>query len=186
MTLGSIQYVGVLKDIILLNYILVSQLVVLFKCGWVTPRFDRWGNPTYRRDEDGFLLANFRNLKSEVTKPFVFPSQVQQVFYADEPNTPWWKVVLHKEARSKRIVVENSEEISTPIDNVIGTEVPLIILEVLSNTTLLGAIELIGTEAIMVATGLQRLMMKRTQWVDLPFYSSPHGQGTWDCKLVPY
>jgi hypothetical protein len=31
-TLGSIQYVDVLKDTILLDYGLVSQLVVLFKC----------------------------------------------------------------------------------------------------------------------------------------------------------
>ncbi|CAK9271840.1 unnamed protein product [Sphagnum jensenii] len=154
MTLGSIQYVGVLKDIILLNYRPVSQPMVLFKCDWVTPGFDRWGNPTYKQDEDGFLLANFRNLKAEVTEPFVFPSQVQQVFYADEPNTPWWKVVLHKEARSKRIVAENSEEIGTPIDNVIGIEVPFIIPEVLSNTTFVGAIELTGTEAILGAAGL--------------------------------
>ncbi len=67
MTLGSIQYVGVLKDIILLNYRLVFQPVVFFKCDWVTLGFDRWGNPTYKRDENGFLLANFRNLKAEVT-----------------------------------------------------------------------------------------------------------------------
>jgi hypothetical protein len=87
MTLGSIQYVGVLKDIVLLNYKLVFQLVVLFKCDWVTLGSDRWGNPTYRRDEDGFLLENFCNLKVEIIEPFVFPSQVQQMSYADEPNT---------------------------------------------------------------------------------------------------
>jgi hypothetical protein len=102
------------------------------------------------------LLVNFCNLKAEVTEPFVFPSQVQQVFYANEPSTPWWKVVLHKEARSKRIIAENSEEIGTPIDNVIGTKVPLIIPEVLSNTTLVGAIELIGTKVILVAAGLRK------------------------------
>ncbi len=95
-TLGSIQYVGVLKDIILLNYGPMSQPMVLFKCDWCTHGSDKWGNPTYRRDEDGFLLANFHNLKVEVTKPFVFPSQVQQVFNVDELNTLWWKVVFHK------------------------------------------------------------------------------------------
>ncbi len=45
-TLGSIQYVGVLKDIILLDYGHVSQLVVFFKCDWVTHGSDKWGNPT--------------------------------------------------------------------------------------------------------------------------------------------
>jgi hypothetical protein len=156
MTLGSFQYVGVLKDIILLNYEPMSQPVVLFKCDWVTPRFDRWGNPMYKRDEDGILLANIYKLKVEVIEPFVFPSQVQQVFYANEPNTPWWKVVIHKEARFKHIVVENREEISTPIDNVIGIEVPFIIPEVLSNATLVGAIELTRTEAILAVVGLQK------------------------------
>jgi len=74
----------------------MSQPVVLFKCDWVTPRFDRWGNPTYKHDEDGFLFAKFCNLKAEFIEPFVFPSQVQQVFYVNEPITSWWKVVLHK------------------------------------------------------------------------------------------
>jgi hypothetical protein len=156
MTFGSIQYVVILKDIFLLNYGLVFQLVVLFKCDWVTPRFDRWGNPTYRWDEDGFLLINFRNLKVEVTEPFVFPSQMQQVFYANEPSTTWWKVVFHKEARSKHIIAENNEEISIPINKVIGIEVPFIIPEVLNNIIFVGAIELIGTKVILVVVGLQR------------------------------
>jgi hypothetical protein len=78
------------------------------------------------------------------------------MFYVDEPSTPWWKVVLHKEVRSKCIVAENNEEISTPIDNVIGIEVPLIIPKVLSNIALVGAIELIGIEVILAVVGLQR------------------------------
>jgi hypothetical protein len=32
------------------------------------------------------------------------------VFDANEQSTPWWKVVLHKEARFKHIVAENNEE----------------------------------------------------------------------------
>ncbi len=81
---------------------------------------------------------------------------MQQVFYVDELNSLWCKVVLHKEARSKHIVAKNSEEIITPIDNVIGIEVPLIIPKVLSNTALVGANELIGTEAVLATMGLQR------------------------------
>jgi len=109
----------------------------------------------YKRDEDGFFLANFHNLKTEIIKPFVFPSQVQQVFYANELNISWWKVVLDKEARFKHIVAKTSEEINTPIDNVIRTKVPLIIPEVLNNITLVAAIELIRIEAILAAVGLQ-------------------------------
>jgi hypothetical protein len=65
MTFGSIQYVGVLKEIILLNYRPMSQPVVLFKCDWVTLESDRWGNRMYKRDEDGFLLCKFPQLESK-------------------------------------------------------------------------------------------------------------------------
>jgi hypothetical protein len=43
-------------------------------------------------------------------EPFVFPAQVQHVFYFEELNQPWWKVVLHKEPRSRRVVIEGGEE----------------------------------------------------------------------------
>jgi len=86
----------------------------------------------------------------------------------------WWKVVLHKKVRSKQIITENSEETSTPIDNVIGTEVPFIIPKLLSNTTLVGAIELTRTKAILVALRLQRPFDdEEDEWVNYPFYSSP-------------
>ncbi len=75
-TLGSVQYVGVLRDIILMDYGPVSQLVVLFKFDWVRNGVDKWGKPTYRHDEDGFLLA-FRHLQPEVDEPYMFPAQVQ-------------------------------------------------------------------------------------------------------------
>jgi hypothetical protein len=52
--------VGILKDIILLDYGPISQPVILFKCDWVRNGLDRWGNATYKHDDDGFLLVNFR------------------------------------------------------------------------------------------------------------------------------
>jgi hypothetical protein len=54
------------------------------------------------------------------------------------------------------VVVENSEEINILVDNVIDTEAPLQIPEAPSDTTLVGAIELIGADAILAAEGLQR------------------------------
>ncbi len=54
------------------------------------------------------------------------------------------------------MVVENSEEINILVDNVIDTEAPLQIPEAPSDTTLVGAIELIGADAILAAEGLQR------------------------------
>ncbi len=54
------------------------------------------------------------------------------------------------------MVVENNEKINIPIDNVIDTKAPLQILEAPSDTTLVGAIELTGADAIMADEGLQR------------------------------
>jgi hypothetical protein len=53
--IGALQYVGIFKDIILLDYGLISQPVILFKCDWVKNGLDKWGNATYRCDDDGFL-----------------------------------------------------------------------------------------------------------------------------------
>jgi hypothetical protein len=47
---------------------------------------DRRGHPTYKCDEDGFLLANFNALKANDDKPLVFLVQMQQVFYFEELN----------------------------------------------------------------------------------------------------
>jgi hypothetical protein len=147
--------VGILKDIILLDYGPISQLVILFKCDWVRNGLDRWGNATYKCDVDGFLLVNFQQLKAWVDEPFVFLAQVQQVFYAYDPNMLGWKVVLHKEPRSKCIYVSDSDEV-TMLDNLIGVDVPLEFPEVPRNMALVGAIELTGVDAILAAEKLQR------------------------------
>ncbi len=80
----QLQYVGVLKDILQLDYGTMSTPIVLFRCDWVRNASDNCGNPTYKQDDAGFLMANFRHMLLEDIKSFVFPSQVQQVFYAND------------------------------------------------------------------------------------------------------
>jgi hypothetical protein len=63
---------GILEDIILFYYGPISILIIVFKCNWVKNEVDRWGNPTYKRDQDGFLLANFRVFKVKDEEPYVF------------------------------------------------------------------------------------------------------------------
>jgi hypothetical protein len=53
------------------------------------------------QDDVGFFLANFRHFLHEFDEPFVFPSQVQQVFFWSDTKIPFWKVVLRKEPRSQ-------------------------------------------------------------------------------------
>jgi len=63
-------------------------------------------------------MANFRHMLPKDIEPFVFPSQVQQVFYADDQYTPWWKVVLHAQPQSRHVFFNTyGEYISTNEDD---------------------------------------------------------------------
>jgi hypothetical protein len=81
---------------------------------------------------------------------------MQHVFYFDEPKHPRWKVVLHKEPRSKRVMAKDNEDV-TLHDNVIGVDVPFEVPQVARNMALVGAIELSGANAILTNVELQRL-----------------------------
>jgi hypothetical protein len=53
----------------------------------------------------------------EDIEPFVFPSQVQQVFYVDDRHTPWWKVVLLAKPPNRRVFFDTyGEYINTDED----------------------------------------------------------------------
>jgi hypothetical protein len=47
----TILYVGVLKEILELDYGPVSTPIILFRCDWVQNGLDYKGNPTYKQDE---------------------------------------------------------------------------------------------------------------------------------------
>ena len=84
-----------------------------------------------------------------MAEPFIFSSQVTQVFFSDIIDKPGWKVVLRKEARSRREVVETTDAfISTTVESV-----GLRALESLPTPTehvnLVGAIELSPEENLL-------------------------------------
>ncbi|WVZ49928.1 hypothetical protein U9M48_001243 [Paspalum notatum var. saurae] len=88
---GGINYYGRLSDIIELSY--GDYKVVLFKCDW----YDVHHRAGLRKDEFGFTLVNFsrkihtgENLDHD---PFVFSSQVEQVFYIEDPKAKGWNFV---------------------------------------------------------------------------------------------
>lgn len=111
------MYVGVLKDVLELDYGAVNTKIILLRCEWVKHQDNR-GNPTYTRDESGFLLVNFRHRLARMAEPFIFPSQATQVFFSDVSNRPGWKVVLSKEARARREVVDTTNAfISTTVES---------------------------------------------------------------------
>ncbi len=84
----QLQYVGVLRNILQLDYKTMSTPIVLFWCDWVGNALDNHGNPTYKQDDARFLMGNFRHMLPEVIEPFVFTSQVQQVFLCWCPTHP--------------------------------------------------------------------------------------------------
>ncbi|KAH7852297.1 hypothetical protein Vadar_022986 [Vaccinium darrowii] len=88
---GDVAYYGVLTDIIELSYF-GGQKVVLFKCDWMSEGKNK------RPNEHGFTLANFAQL-THANEPFVLASQVQQVFYVEDPVDEGWHVVIRTTAR---------------------------------------------------------------------------------------
>ncbi len=48
---ASMEYVSVLKDIIRLDYGLISTPIIFMRCAWVQNGIDVRGNPTYKWDE---------------------------------------------------------------------------------------------------------------------------------------
>ena len=103
----SVHYVGVLKDILKLDYGPTHSPIVLFRCEWVKSHDNR-GNATYVKDDVGFHLVNFRHKLPRMSEPFTFSSQATQVFFSDVPQKPSWKVILQKQAWAEKEVVDTS------------------------------------------------------------------------------
>lgn len=108
---SSINYVGVLKDILKLNYGPVQSPIILLRCEWIK-KVDRQNNPTtYIWDDSGFLMVNFKHKLPKLEDPFIFPSQATQVFFSEDRRKPGWKVVLRKDPRARREVLEESTDV---------------------------------------------------------------------------
>ncbi|XP_017980990.1 PREDICTED: uncharacterized protein LOC108663018 [Theobroma cacao] len=103
---GNVTYYGVLKDIIELDYY-GNFNVVVFKCDWFQ----------VKQDEFGFLLVNFTRLTCQ-NDPFVLASQVQQVFYIQDPIEKDWHVVIKLSGpRDLYDMFRSNEDIAWQIDN---------------------------------------------------------------------
>ncbi|GJV98287.1 hypothetical protein Tco_1553539 [Tanacetum coccineum] len=89
---GVMNYYGKLKDIIELNYSGKIR-VVLFRGGWVDI------NRGCKKDKFGSTLVNFSYLSHSganlLDNPFVFGSQVDKVFYCEDPKNKGWSVARH-------------------------------------------------------------------------------------------
>ena len=137
----SVNYVGVLKDILKLDYGPLHTPIILFRCQWMKTEDNR-GRATYVRDDAGFLMVNFRHKLPRMLEPFIFSSQATQVFFSDVPSKPGWKVVLQKEARAKREVVDTSNVFITTTKETPGLTAPRVRVRPPETPSLVGAVEL--------------------------------------------
>ena len=89
----DIDYYGVLTDIIELDYY-ENDKVVLFRCDWA----DVTSGRGVTKDEFGFIVVKFLRLihigEHISHDPYVFSSQVKQVFYSQDPRKEGYYVIV--------------------------------------------------------------------------------------------
>ncbi|KAG6529930.1 hypothetical protein ZIOFF_012147 [Zingiber officinale] len=90
---SELDYYGILQNVIELDYE-GGRIVVLFECDWVSK------GKRLKLDEDGFMLANFTNVKRH-NKPYILASQAMQVFYVEDPVDCNWHVIITTDARGQ-------------------------------------------------------------------------------------
>ena len=142
------NYVGVLKDILKLDYRSLRIPIVFFRQQWLK-RHDSQGNPIYTRDDTRFLVVNFRHKMPRMSKPFIFSTQAIQVFLTKVRNKPGWKVVLCKDARTRKDVLDTLDVfITTTVESrglIVLDEVPILP----STASLIEAIELSAKDHLL-------------------------------------
>lgn len=136
-----INYIGILKDILKLDYGPLHAPVILLRCEWFKQEDNR-GNSTYKRDEVGFLVANSHHKLPRLSDSFIFYSQVIQVFFSDITNKRGWKVVMRKEARSGREVLDTLDVFISTTHESFGLIAPDEVPPPPKRPSLVGAIEL--------------------------------------------
>ncbi|KAG8473410.1 hypothetical protein CXB51_035692 [Gossypium anomalum] len=121
---GNVEYYGLLTDIIELDYY-GRWKVILFRCDWADVNTARG----IKKDQFGFTMVNFSRLihtgQQLMDEPYVFSSQVKQVFYSKDPTDEGWYVVHRNTPRdlfdmgngSRDDIVERSETLPFPEQN---------------------------------------------------------------------
>jgi hypothetical protein len=94
-------------------------------------------------------MVNFRHKLPRMAEPFIFPSQATQVFFSDAADRPGWKVVLRKEARSKREFFDRTDAFITTTGEAVGLNAPQRLPSRSSTANLVGAIELSVEENLL-------------------------------------
>ena len=110
--------VGILRDILLVTY---GKLTCVVMRGEWMKSTDQ-GRASVRKDRLGFWSVQYESRDIECRhNPFVFPSQVSQVYIMNDDQHEEWKVVLYHEPRARRV----TEDKDFPDIDSAGEQFPL-------------------------------------------------------------
>ncbi len=136
----------------------MHTLVFIFICELIKWK-DNKRNATYVQDDVGFFTINFYQKLPLSFEPFIFPCQATQVFFSNDIKRPSWKVVLRKEACSRKEVANIKKLFITTTMETSGLSVleglpppPTIIL-------LIGAIDLFEKDNLLFVSKILRLLI---------------------------
>ncbi|XP_073152849.1 uncharacterized protein [Henckelia pumila] len=117
--IADVSFYGVIEEIWELDY--HQFQVPLFKCAWVAN-----DKGVINNDECGFTLVNM-NKRGHKNDEFSLASQVNQVFYIDDPSKKGWSIVLPVPNRCYEGEDDgwNSIPESRPIDDVETHDIPV-------------------------------------------------------------
>jgi hypothetical protein len=91
---------------------------------------DNKGNPKYKQKDAYFLLASFQHLLHEFNEPFVFPSQVQHVFFCNETKMPSWNLHFIESLKVTKVVANTFDDCIDTHNVVSRLECPLKFLDI--------------------------------------------------------
>ncbi len=140
-----------------LDYGRLHTLVVIFICKWIKWKDNR-RNPTYVQDDAGFFMINFCHKLPLSFEPFKFPCQAIQVFFSNDIKKPGWKVVLRKEAHSRKKVANIKNVFITITMETNGLSALKGLPPPPTTTSLIGAIELSGKDNLLFVNKILGLL----------------------------
>lgn len=98
-TSGSIDWYGVIKEIIVLEY-MGRREVVLFKCDWFEKQLQGRGRSrSYKIDEYGYVNIDVSRLYYQ-SEPYILGNQAEQVYYVKDAKRPNWCTVVKTKPRN--------------------------------------------------------------------------------------
>ncbi len=104
---------GIIENIIAFEFDGMDHDVILLQCLWYKTQLGG-RNPSLILGDHGFYKVHLQENRAERKDSFVFPSQVEQVFYVScpEPGFENWAICVPTTPRSRKIVQlhEDSDE----------------------------------------------------------------------------